>query len=73
MHIKEKEENVYMCVCTFIYIHTHTCIHNGILAIKNEILPLATIWMDLEDIMISEVNQRKTSTMCNHLYVESKK
>ena len=29
--------------------------------------------MDLEGIMLSEVNQRKTNTICFHLYVESKK
>ena len=27
---------------------------------KNEILPFATTWMDLEDIMLSEISQRKT-------------
>ena len=29
---------------------------------KREILPLATTWLDLEDIMISEIRQRKTNT-----------
>ena len=28
---------------------------------KNEILPLATTWMELEGIMLSEVSQRKTN------------
>ena len=27
---------------------------------KNEILPFATIWMELEGIMLSEISQRKT-------------
>ena len=27
---------------------------------KNEILPFATMWMDLEGIMLSEISQRKT-------------
>ena len=27
---------------------------------KNEILPFATTWMELEDIMLSEISQRKT-------------
>ena len=40
---------------------------------KNEILPFATTWMDLESIMFSEMRQRKTNTGCFHLYVESKK
>ena len=30
-------------------------------------------WMDLENIMLSEISQRKTNTVCYHLYVESKK
>ena len=49
-------------------------IYNGILAIKkNEILPFATMWMDLEGIMLSEISQRKTITVCYHLCMESKK
>ena len=50
-------------------------VYNGIfLAIKkNEILPPATTWRDLEGIMISEISQRKTNTVYYHLYVESKK
>ena len=35
-------------------------IQNGKLAIKkNEILPSATTWIDLEGIMLSEISQRK--------------
>ena len=30
---------------------------------KNEILPFATTWMDLENIMLSEISQTKTSTI----------
>ena len=40
---------------------------------KNEILPFAVTWTDLGGIMPNEVNQRKTSTVWYHLYVESKK
>ena len=29
---------------------------------KNETLPVATICMDIESIMLSEINQRKTNT-----------
>lgn len=41
---------------------------------KNEkILPLATIWMKLENIMISEIShQRKTNTLLYHLFVDAK-
>ena len=30
---------------------------------KNEFLPFATAWMNLEGIMLSEINQRKTNTV----------
>ena len=56
-------------IYTHTYTHTHTHTHNGILFIyhKNiEILSFLTTWMDLEDIMLSEVsriNQRKTNTV----------
>ena len=30
---------------------------------KNEILPFAMIWMELESIMLSEISQRKTNTI----------
>ena len=36
-------------------------IHNGMLLShkKDEIWPFVTIWMDLEDIMLSEISQRE--------------
>ena len=38
--------------------HTHTHTHTGILAIKkNEILPFAMTWMELECIMLREISQ----------------
>jgi len=33
---------------------------------KNEILPFATTWMELESIMLSEISQRKTNAICFH-------
>ena len=40
---------------------------------KNEILPFAATWMDLENITLSEVSQTKTNIIRYHLHVESKK
>jgi hypothetical protein len=41
---------------------------------KDETPPFAMVWMDLEGIVLSETSQaRKISTVCSHLYVESKK
>ena len=39
----------------------------------NGILPFATTWIDLENIMLREMSQIKTNTVCYYLYVESKK
>ena len=40
-------------------------------AIKmNEILPFAAMRMDLENLMLSEIRQPKTNTVCYHLYVK---
>ena len=39
---------------------------------KNELLPFATIGMDLKGIMLNEIGQIKTNTEWFHLYVESK-
>ena len=40
---------------------------------KNEIMPFATTWMDLEIFILSELNQTKTNIIWYHLYAESKK
>ena len=40
---------------------------------KNEILPFATTWLDLEGFTLSETSQRKTNTALYYLNVESKK
>ena len=49
-----------MCVCVCIYTHTHTHTHTMeyYSAIqKNEIMPFAATWVDLEVIIVSEVSQ----------------
>ena len=41
-----------------VYTHTHTHTLEYYSAIKkNEILPFARMWMDLESIMLSEISQ----------------
>ena len=40
---------------------------------KNEILPLATTWMNLEGILLSEISQRKTNIIWLHKYLKFKK
>jgi len=53
------------------YIYIHTIEYYS--AIKmNEILPVAT-WMDLEGVMLSEISQRKISTISFHSYIKFKK
>ena len=37
----------------------------------NGILPFATMWMDLESIMLSEISQTDKDKYCYHLYVEN--
>ena len=41
------------------------CINNGILLRhkNNNILPFSATWMDLEDIMLREISQRKKSNV----------
>ena len=52
----------------YMYTHTQTQTYQYIRimehysAIKNEILPFAATWMDLEGIMLSEISQRLYDT-----------
>ena len=39
---------------------------------KNECLPFATTWMDLEGIMLSEMKQRKTNTVITYMWTLKK-
>ena len=36
--------------------------------LKNELLPYTMTWMNLEDIMLSEISQRKTISIWFHIY-----
>ena len=58
---------IHICVYIYVYIHTHIWLSNK----KNEIFPFATAWMDLKFIVVSEMNQKMTNTVCYHLYVKS--
>ena len=40
---------------------------------KNEIIPFAVTWMDLESVILSEVSQTEENSIWHPLYVESKK
>ena len=65
----DKEDVIYI---QCIYIHWYT--YNGIVLShkKNEIMPFAATWMNLEIMRLSEISQqRKTNIICDHLYVES--
>ena len=58
---------VCVCVCVQYYMEYYSAIK------KNEILPFAARWTDLENIMLSEISQtEKTNTVLHHLHVESK-
>ena len=39
---------------------------------KNEIMPFAATWLELEIIILSDVSEKETNTVWYHLYVESK-
>ena len=45
-----------MCVC--MYTHTHTPEHYSAIE-KNEMIPSAATWMNLEIIILSEVSQKE--------------
>ena len=47
--------------------HTHTMEYYWVMK-NNEILPLATIWVELEGIMLSEISQRKTYHMISYIF-----
>ena len=64
----DKEDMGCVCVCVCV------CVMEYYSAIKkNDILPFATTWMELECIMLSKISQRKTNTILFHSYVEYKK
>ena len=50
---------------TNTHIHTHTTQWNITQSLKrNEILPFATTWIDLDGIMLSEISQSEKDKYC---------
>ena len=62
---------VYMHECTYTFIHTHTHTQKNTTQPlkKNGVLPFAKTWLDLEVIMLSEISQRNTNTICYNVYI----
>ena len=50
-----------MCVCVCVCVYTMEY-YSAVK--KNEILPFATTWMDLEGIMLSEISQTEKDKYC---------
>ena len=53
---------MYVYICIYIYPHTHTLTHIHTMEYystikKNEIMPFAATWMDLQIIILSEISQ----------------
>ena len=56
-----------MCVYIYIYIQDY---YSAIK--KDEILPFATTWMDLEGIMLGEISQAEKDKYCVSLNMQNK-
>ena len=59
----DKEDMVHTHTHTHTHTHSHTMEYYSAIK-KNEILPFAITWMDLEGIMLSEISQTEKDTYC---------
>ena len=57
----------------YVYVYVYIHVMEYYSAIKNEMMPFAAKWLDLEIIVQSEISQRNTNIIKYHLYVEYKK
>ena len=60
---------IYICIHIYIYIYTHTQWNTTQSFLKNDILPFETTWMELEDIMLSEISQRERQILHDFTYI----
>ena len=51
------------------YVHAMECYSP---VKRNEVLLFAVRWTDQDNIILREISQRKTNTVCYHLYMKSK-
>ena len=54
---------IYIYIYIYIYTYIHTMEYYSAIK-KNEILPFAATWMDLEGIMLSETSQTEKDKYC---------
>ena len=54
-----KENVIYIRVCVYVYIYIYAMEYYSALE-RKAILPFVTTWMDLEDIMLSEISLTET-------------
>ena len=54
----KKMQHIYTYICVFTHTHTHMLEYYSAIT-KNEIMPFAATWRDLEIIVLSEVSQKE--------------
>ena len=63
----DKEDVLSICTHTHTHTHTHRVEYYSAIK-KNEIMPSAATWMDLDIIKLSEVSQRETNIMLSLIF-----
>ena len=58
---------VYMCMCVCICIHTYTMEYYSAIR-KDDVPPFVTMWMDLENIMLSEIRAKVKNHMISLMW-----